>query len=49
MNEKVEIVPVDEFQINKTIENEFAVGWKVKQIIYAENVQKVLILFERIK
>lgn len=34
-------------EINKTIAEEYKIGYTVKQIIYIEHLQEVLILFER--
>jgi|GEM_PF-5484082 len=40
-------VDFDSYEVNKAIETEAQVGWKVKQIIYINHTQEVMILFER--
>lgn len=45
---KVVCCKVDAYEVNEAIEDEAQVGWKVKQIIYINHTQEVMILFERV-
>lgn len=40
-------VEYDSYAINKTIEDEYQIGFIVQQIIYIQHTQEVMILFKR--
>lgn len=45
--EKVRVVDAREEAVNEAIEQEAQTGWNVKQIIYLQQCDEVMILFER--